>query len=266
MKSINSGNLLETIGFIHPHYVEAAVYPSAGEGRTLKIGKRWRKAAVAAAAVLVLGVACVGFAPQVRALTGQLFSGRFEMDGDNSFVEETMKKIHIRDDVTFTEEDEMKSFPSINEAENYLGVTLLHSDRAAEKDASAVTMTVIHRGELITITDYAYSLFHGTIDEEGNWRGLGEDAYCISYEATFLTDRSVSEGCISTYADAAFVESYTTANGEEAGIFLNSELYHAVLYHDGIQYVFAFQPWRDEPGNRLESDLTAFKDFLDTLS
>ena len=258
-------NLVDQMRLADMKYVEAAVYPAAdAKKRFFVTGKMW-KSAVAAAAAVAICVTCVRFAPQVKAFADRLFNSWVEMNGDYAVLEGTMDKIHIKDDVTFTQEDEVKQFRQVKDAEKYLGVTLLHSKLASKNNVRTVTMTAVHRGELITIEDDAYCLFHETIDDEGNWQGEDEDAYCISYEARFLTDRSISDGYIHSYPDAEMQETYTTAKGLKAGIFVASEIYHAVLYNDGIEYVFAFTPWRDEPGNRAEVDLTNFKAFLDTL-
>lgn len=265
MKNEMKMGALEAMSLINPEYVEAAVYPAASaKHRFFVTGKMW-KSVVAAAAAVAICVTCVGFAPQVKAFADRLFNSWVEMNGDVVEMEGTIDKIHIKDSLTFPEEDQVKQFRQVKDAEKYLGVKLLHSKLASKNDAPTVTMTAVHRGQLITIEDEAYCLFHETIDDEGNWQGDGEDAYGIRYEARFLTDRSSSDGYIHSYPDAEMQETYTTANGLKAGIFIASETYHAVLYHDSVEYVFAFTPWRDDPGNRTEADLTNFKAFLDTL-
>lgn len=265
MKKTNEQNALETMSLINPEYVEAAVCPTPGAKKTLTARKNWWKPVMTAAAAVVIGVTCVGFAPRALAFAEQLFNATFEMDGSNSSIDGKMEKIHIKDDVTFAKEDEEMTFRDITDAEKYLGVTLMHSKRATKKSVPLVNMSVVHRGELITVTDDAYYLFREELDDEGFYHALADGAYCISYEARFLTNRSISDGYLGTYADAEMTETYATKHGMEAGIFLSAERYHAVIFHDGIQYIFSFTPWRDDPGDRQPSDLTAFKDFLDTL-
>ena len=265
MKKTNEQNVLEAVSLIAPEYVEAAVYPAAGAKKTLTARKNWWKPVMTAAAAVVIGVTCVSFAPRALAFAEQLFNATFEMDGSNSSIDGKMEKIHIKDDVTFAKEDEEMTFRDITDAEKYLGVTLMHSKRATQKSVPLVNMSVVHRGELITVSDDAYYLFREELDDEGNYHVQADGAYCISYEARFLTNRSTSDGYISTYADAEMTETYTTKNGLEAGIFVNAEIYHAVVYHDGVQYIFSFTPGRDNPDDRQESDLITFKEYLDTL-
>lgn len=260
MKKTNEQNILEAVSLIAPEYVEAAVYPAAGAKKTLTARKNWWKPVMTAAAAVVIGVTCVGFAPRALAFAEQLFSGRVVFEGDGQSMEGAMEKVHIKDDVVFQKEDELLTFRSLGQTEDFLGITLLHSDLAIQKSAPTVTLFAVHQGKLIEIADDYYYLYGETMDSDGNVKKQREDAYHIRYNAVFLSNRDDSAGLESEYSGAKLVEHYVTANGLEAGIFDHSDKYHAVIYRDNIQYDFTFDCWNDEPG-----DLNPFKAFLDTL-
>ncbi len=254
-------HLLNSMGEINPKFVEEAVYP-ANAGR-VHGARHWWKAAAAMAAALVIGVVCFGFAPQIKAFADEFLNGKTVLN-DHQVIEGQMEAVPIRQGIT--EEQVFAKYDTIEDVEELFGITLLHSTKTTRKSVPVVEIFSWNHGGYIEILDDKYYLYHQVVDLSENKDGstthiTEDDAYRISYEAAFLTDRSSegSGGHSSHYEDSAFVENYTTANGLQAGIFSFGGDYHAVIYHQNIRYEFTYDAWNGS------GDVSLLKEYLDTL-
>ena len=254
-------HLLSSMDGINPKFVEEAVYPASAA--RVHGAHHWRKAAAAMAAALVIGVVCFGFAPQIKAFADEFLNGKTVLN-DHQVIEGQMEAVPIRQGIT--EEQVFAKYDTIEDVEELFGITLLHSTKTTRKSVPIVEIFSWNHGGYIEISDDKYYLYHQVVDLSENKDGstihiTGDDAYRISYEAAFLTDRSSegSGGHSSHYEDAAFVENYTTASGLQAGIFYFGGKYHAVIYHQNIRYEFIYDAWNGS-GN-----VSLLKEYLETL-
>lgn len=232
-------NLFDKMSLIDVDYVESAVYSEAPQSIPLT-SRKWWKPVVATAAALVLGVCCVSFSPQVRAFAEEFLNGSVLFsDGEKS--EGKMEPLHVND---ITQEQVLKSYRSVEEVEELLGVTLLHSSKTTDKSSPLVEIFAISHGAYIEITDTHYYLYNREIiqfSEDGHGavsHTTGEGAYTISYNAAFLTDRDNenNKGLEARYENVNVLDHYTTANGLEATVYSDARGYTAVIFHDNVKY------------------------------
>lgn len=254
----NHENLLDKMSLMDGRYVAEA------EEATLPSGKgiRWRKAAAAVAAALVLGVGCLSLFPQVRTAAAEFFGGKVTLSDGNSF-EGKMDFVEMN---SLTYEQLTATYYTMDEVSELMGVPFLHTTLTTEKTVPTVTIWGWCDGGVVEVEDHFFYLYHETlIDPEKDEHVSGDgwfthidedDHYCIRYNALFLRDVGDIEPSFEAgHTNAAFVETYTTVSGLQAGIFRDSE-YHAVIYRDNVMHTF-------EMTNA--GSLENFKAFLDTL-
>lgn len=257
-------NVLDQMELIDMEYVEAAVYPEVSPKAALT-KRKWWKPAVATAAALVVGVCAIGFSPQIKAFADEFFNASVVFNNDERF-EGKMEQIHINEGITAEQVE--ATYYNIEEVEELFGIKLLHSTKTSDKPVPTVWIFAIDHGGYIEIGDNKYYMYNQVIDlsqdENGNTvHTTGDGAYRISYTASFLTDRGEGNlGFEGHYGQAQYIETYTTANGLKAGIFLGGEYggYTAVIFHNNIRYEIEL----DQYGST--GDIQTLRDYLDTLS
>lgn len=253
----NDQNWLGKMSLIDPKHVEAAAYPETAAQTPLSLGRKWWKAAAAAAAVLAVSLTCAGFYPQLKAAADEFWNSA-TIFSDGNRVDAQMNVVPINE---VSPGDLQEAYDTLDEVENLFGINLLQSPLATKTPVPCVKVWYnFFDGDMMAIESGAYYLHHCTMDPKSTWDSRyyhndEDDAYFITYHADFII-RDTGGGSIGEYENAQLLEHYTTAHGLDAAITQFGSDYNAVIYHNDICYEFEMQS---------HGDIDAFKAFLDTL-
>lgn len=217
----------------------------------------WIKVAVFACAIIFAS------GTTIYAAAKYLFKGSIVL-GDKEISQE-VEGITVN---RLTSEDLDKSYQTIPEVEEVLGLKLLKSDKATETQSPYLTIKEFIdadtricsvSGDWYYVNDMETDLSQ---DEGGHiWKAVGDRPYEISYEAKMYAGSDSDTGLEDEYDGSAFVENYTTQNGLTAYVFTFGGEYNAYITDNNVIYTFMVSSSFDE-----RAGLQELEQFLDTLS
>ena len=218
---------------------------------------KWIKVAVFACAIILAS------GTTIYAATKYLFRGSLVLEDKE--ISQEVEGVTVN---RLTSEELDKSYQTIPEVEEVLGVKLLKSDKAAETEIPYLTINEFDddgtricsvSGEWYYVNDMEADLAQ---DETGHiWKTVGDRPYEISYEAKMYAGSDSDTGLEDEYDGSAFVENYTTQNGLTAYVFTFGGEYNAYLTDNNVIYTFMVSSSFDE-----RAGLQELEQFLDTLN
>lgn len=263
---MNEKNLLDKMSLIDIDYVEAAEYPKIHKFKAIR-NKRILKAAVAAAALFIIGIGCVCFNSQTTAVADNLFFENSVFFEDHE-IKEKMGIVKIKNVPSRAWE---KNYDTLEDVEKLLGITLLKSTKNYDAPVPSVNIEKSYNGKEIVISDIAYYMYNEIVlsMEENSiyYKKLGDNAYRVSYTARFFSEFDCRNKIESDYTSAVFIKNYTTAHNLKASLFYEDGQFHALIYHNNVRYKIDMEIW-DQTSVYLGkgNETKPLEDFLDTLS
>ena len=269
-KETKENTLLDKMSLIDVKYVEAALYPDVSYRRQpQKLIKRY----VVTAAALVLAVILVFSHPRILAIAEKPYN--FSMSfADNKQVGQNLQPIRINH---LTKEQTEKTYLTLDEVEEVLGIELLQSPEAFAMQKPMIQLSLA--GNFVSVFHPMYYLHHLLPDPDYQGSGVvmhpaGNNRFVVEYDAVFLRESetpgtNMGERLVLEHAE--FVETYTTALGLKASIYIQRSNYNAVIYHENVRYLLSITSRssnpadQNDPGWKASRYKTALEEFLDTL-
>lgn len=217
---------------------------------------KWIKVAVFACVIILAS------GTTIYAATKYLFRGSLVLEDKE--ISQEVEGVTVN---RLTSEELDKSYKTIPEVEEVLGVKLLKSDKAAETQIPYLAVKEFIdddsricsvSGDWYYVNDMEADLSQ---DQAGHiWKAVGNRPYEISYEAKMYTVSDSESGLEEEYEDSAFVENYTIQNGLEAYVFTFGGEYNAYITDNNVIYTFMVSSSFAE-----KASLQELESFLDSL-